>query len=111
MQLISIVLPIAIAMHTRTLRRTRPGLCAPQFWPANVVIDTPNALSAIHTILSTLPKAVQAAMVSVPSAFMLACIIRLDTAKTVDCSPAGKPMRSTRTMSPMSSRSCRGTKR
>ena len=51
---------------------TRSTLPAPQFWPTNVVTDTLNAPITIQIMLSTLPNAVHAAIVSVPRAFMFA---------------------------------------
>ena len=66
------VTPAAMPRHTRTLRRILSYRCAPKFWPANVVIDTPNALIIIQYRPSILPYAVQAAITSVPKPLTLA---------------------------------------
>ena len=87
--------PIVMALHTRSLLRTRPISPAPKFCPANVVMAMPYAPEIIQKKPSILPKAVHAAAVSVPNELMPVWMMMLEMAYMFDCSPAGMPTAST----------------
>ena len=98
----------ASASETSSTRLQRLTFPAPKFWPTKVVHAWLNEFSRLYTTYSSEMTAELAAMTSVPRLLMHAWMTMLASENTALCSPAGRPILTTRASTARSMPSSRG---